>query len=92
MPTLDCIRHTNDHAEEAGNVNVSPWMTRTQAATYTHRNRETIRRACVDYDRSGGKSGLKHSSRVPGGRLFIHVDDADRWMRGEVPAPVKVNQ
>lgn len=70
-------------------MNDSPWMTPREASVYTRSAYETIRRACVRYQRTNGAEGLKNSQGGPKTRILIHVKDADRWIRRLPPLPIE---
>lgn len=63
----------------------TPWFTLPEAMAYTRRSRETVRRAAVEYQRDNNK-GLKGYQSHPNACHRFHVEDLDRWIRGEAPA------
>lgn len=64
------------------------WLTLDEAATYTGHHRETLRRAAVDFDRSGN-AGLRGFQRKAHATWRFKAVDLDRWVRGEPPARVR---
>ena len=63
----------------------TPWMTPQEAASWIRGHKDTILRACREYDETGGKSGLKSEQRVRNGRRKIHRDGLELWAAGEPP-------
>jgi hypothetical protein len=61
------------------------WLTLDQACEYTHLSREIVRRAAIEYQRSGGKKGLRAAQRVPSAPWRFKAADLDRWLMGEPP-------
>lgn len=59
----------------------SPWMTADEVATYALCHIQTVYKA----QRSGA---LTAAQSCVGGKLRIHRDDVDRWLRGQTQ-PVK---
>lgn len=64
----------------------TPWLTPNEAATYAREHKDTILRACREYDESGGKRGLRSTQRVRNGRRKINIDDLRSYMMGKTPA------
>lgn len=64
----------------------SPWMTGQEVADYSRVIPETVRVAAAEYDRTGGKSGLKNYQRKPNTERRYLLEDVERWIRGEAPA------
>jgi hypothetical protein len=65
-------------ADQATQV-TTPWFTVGQAAKYSRYNYETVRRACVAYQRDQTR-GLRCTQEGPNAHYRIHVDDLDRWV------------
>lgn len=66
---------------------VSPWMPLDEAAVYLRRSKKTVLADLRTYERTGGRTGLKGAQpNGPNTKWFVHIDDADRFMRGERPA------
>jgi hypothetical protein len=64
---------------------VSPWLTLREAAAYVRRSYETARRACVEYQRTDGRYGLKCTQGRPGTKILVLPADAVRWASGLKP-------
>lgn len=62
----------------------SPWMTLEETCAYAKRSRETVRRAAVLWSRKKTE-GLRAHQRKAHARWRFHVEDVDRWIRGEPP-------
>ena len=69
----------------ADHVAVSPWLTLREAAAYVRRSYETARRACVEYQRTDGRYGLKCSQGRSGTKYLVLPADAMRWASGKKP-------
>ncbi|MEU0465079.1 helix-turn-helix domain-containing protein [Amycolatopsis sp. NPDC006131] len=69
----------------AAGAAVSPWLTVQEAAEYARAKPSTVRRACVEFQRSNGKRGLRSYQRTTRGAHLVHRDDLDTWIRGESP-------
>lgn len=85
-PTTDGLA-TGDAPAATGGVRsevATPWMTVKETATYTRDSPETVRRALVEYQRTG-TSGLKGFQRNANAKHRVHRDDADRWVAGLTP-------
>jgi hypothetical protein len=66
---------------------VTPWMTVEEAAPYLRRHKKTVYALLRKYERTGGREGLKGGQPDgPNTKWFVHIADADRFMRGERPA------
>ncbi|MBE1501362.1 hypothetical protein H4696_008462 [Amycolatopsis lexingtonensis] len=63
----------------------TPWLTPREAADWIRCHKDTILRACREWDETNGKSGLKSEQRVRNGRRKIHRDDLERWAAGKAP-------
>lgn len=61
------------------------YLTRKEAATHARRSPELIWKACMEYQRSNGKRGLRHAQQRPNTRIYISIDDLERWMHGKPP-------
>lgn len=68
---------------------IQGWLTLNQACTYTQKSRETVRRAAVQYQRTGGRDGLKAAQPRPHACWRFTTKDLDRWVEGEAPARPK---
>jgi hypothetical protein len=66
-------------------ADASPWMTVREAARYARRSYETVRRACVENQRTNGQYGLKCAQSRPGTKILIQRVDVMRWMNGRKP-------
>lgn len=64
----------------------SPWMTPKQAGDYSAYHKDTVLKACREFELAQGKSGLKSSQSKPNAGRRIHVADLERWMAGEAPS------
>ncbi|GAB3429966.1 helix-turn-helix domain-containing protein [Actinophytocola sediminis] len=64
------------------------WLTLDQAAEYTGRHRETVRRAAVQFDRDPTK-GLRGFQRKSSACWRFKVEDLDRWVMGQAPKRVR---
>jgi hypothetical protein len=62
-----------DNCEGIGEL-FTPWMTVPEAAVYTRRHPETVRHACA----AGRLVAFQDCEGAP---WFIHMDDADTWIR-----------
>lgn len=66
------------------------WMTLKQTVeflqvNYQRRSYETVRNACLEYQRTKGEFGLKCAQGGAGKRYLVHRDDAARWITGKAP-------
>jgi hypothetical protein len=73
---------TSEDRRSAEQVPGSPYLTPREAASYAREHKDTILRACREYDETGGKSGLKSEQRVRNGRRKIHRDDLELYIKG----------
>ncbi|MEC3975103.1 hypothetical protein [Amycolatopsis sp. H20-H5] len=65
----------------------SPWMDLQEAARFMRRHLRFVQQKCLEYDRSGGKTGLKNTQPTgEDGKRFVHVDDVNRWMERQPPS------
>lgn len=64
----------------------SPWMTPKEAGVYSRYHKDTLLKACREYELSQGEAGLKNDQPKPNACRRIHVDDLERWMAGKAPA------
>jgi transposase len=60
-----------------------------EVANFAGLSYETVRRAAVEYDRTGGRSGLKTERRTPTSARRVHVAERDRWISGQKPVSTK---
>jgi len=67
-------------------VTLPQFLTLQEVAQSARCSDETVRRACVQYQRSGKKEGLR-SIQSQGGRWRIEAVDVLRWLSGEEPRP-----
>jgi hypothetical protein len=65
------------------------WLTLDEAAAYTGRHRETVRRAAVEYQRSNSKAGLRAAQQKAHACWRFKAADLDRWVMGEAPARMR---
>lgn len=61
------------------------WLTVRETARHVRRSYETVRRACVEYQRTDGRYGLKCSQPRPRAKILIRPADALRWINGAKP-------
>lgn len=65
---------------------VPPLLTMQEVADFAGLSYETVRRAAVEYDQTGGRSGLKTERRTPTSARRVHVAERDRWVSAHKPA------
>jgi hypothetical protein len=62
-------------------------LTLKETADYTRRAYCTVKEACLLYERTNGREGLRSEQPSgPNGRRFVHLADADAWMQRKTPA------
>jgi hypothetical protein len=65
---------------------VPPLLTLQEVAEFAGLSYETCRRAAVEYERTGGRTGLKTERRTPTSAHRVHVAERDRWISGQKAA------
>jgi hypothetical protein len=65
---------------------VPPLLTLQEVADFAGLSYETCRRAAVEYEKTGGRSGLKTERRTPTSAHRVHVAERDRWISGHQAA------
>jgi hypothetical protein len=65
------------------------WLTLNEAARYTGRHRETVRRAAVAYQRDSN-TGLRSAQQRTHACWRFKTEDLDRWVLGERPKRMRV--
>jgi hypothetical protein len=64
----------------------TPWLTAAEAAQYVKLDIRRVRAAAVECEQTNGRAGLRGYQRGPNCSWRFHIEDLDRWLRGEPPA------
>lgn len=64
---------------------ITPWMTVSEASTYSRRHPQTLYTALREYRASRGKRGLRGTQTDANCTWRIRQADIDAWMEGDQP-------
>lgn len=67
-------------ARENYKITLPALLTVKEVAAYAKCAEETVRRACVTYQRTNGREGLRHYQRTAGGKYLFEVEDVRAWI------------